>query len=86
MTELALETHSLKWSSFTKTPKHLVLSDSMLGLVDHSKLVDTKLVPLSGGRVHTLKEELLKPEYHVAKYRKVTLMVGTNDLQDLAKG
>ncbi len=52
----------------------------MLGLVDPPKLVATKLVPMSGGRVHTLKEELMKPEYHGAKYRKVT-----HNLQD-AKG
>ncbi len=78
--ELTLETHSLKWSSFTKKPKDLVLSDSMLGLVDPPKLVATKLVPMSGGQVHTLKEELMKPEYHGAKYRKVT-----HNLQD-AKG
>ncbi len=85
VTELTLETHSLKWSGFIKKPKDLVLSDSMLGLVDSPKLVDTKLVPLLGGHVHTLKEELMKPDYHGAKFRKVTLMVGTNDLQD-AKG
>ncbi len=75
----------MKWSSFTKKPKDLVLSDSMLGLVDPRKLVVIKLVLLSGGFVHTLKEELMKPEYHGAKYRKVTLMIDTNDLQD-AKG
>ncbi len=80
VTELKLETNSLKWRTCTKKPTDLVLNDSMLGLVDPLKLVDTKLVPLSGGRVHTLKEELMKPEYHGAKYRKVTLMVGTNDL------
>ncbi len=57
----------------------------MLGVVDPPKLIDTKLVPLSDGRVHTLKEGLMKPEYHGAKCRKVTLMVVTYYLQ-YAKG
>ncbi len=55
VTELTQETYSLKWSGFTKKPKDLLLSDSVLGLVYPPKLIDTKLVPLSCGHAYTTR-------------------------------
>ncbi len=78
---LTVELQASKWSIFTKTPSNIVLSDSILGDVDQSKLVNTKMVSSSGGRVQTLQDELKKPEYHGAKYNNITFMAGTNDLQ-----
>ncbi len=80
---LTVELQASKWGIFTKKPSDIVLSDSILGDVDQSKLVNTKMVSLSGGRVHTLQDELKKPEYHGAKYNNLTFMAGTNDLQDV---
>jgi hypothetical protein len=82
VTALTTDLHNSKWGSFTQKPTDMVLSDSMLSNFDQSKLVSTKVVPLSGGRVKTLHDELNKPEYYGAKFKNLTLMVGTNDLQD----
>ncbi len=69
------------WKEFTQPLKDLVLSDSMLGDVDQAKLHNTKVVPISGGRAETLRDELKKPSYHGARYNNLTIVSGTNDIK-----
>ncbi len=82
VTTLTVELQGSKCGIFTKKSCDIVLSDSILGDVDQSKLVNTKMVSLSCRRDHTLQDELKKPEYHGAKYNILTLMASTNDLHD----
>lgn len=62
--------------------KELILSDSMLRLVDPEKLMDSKLVAIPNADIKKLTEEIEKPEYENKRYDRVVIMAGTNDLQN----
>ena len=79
---LTAEMASKKWQEFRTSDRDLLIGDSVISPIDENKLVNTDVKSLSGGRIHTVKAELEKLHASEAKYNKVTLMVGTNDLQD----
>jgi hypothetical protein len=50
---MTTQMQQFKWGAYTQAgpPKDLVISDSMLGEVDDTKLDSTKVISISGGRV-----------------------------------
>ena len=99
VTSISTSVQRLNWTNFRKqdnnhnrphsgdedkTDKELVLSDSMLRLIDSGKLEDTKIVASPGADIDKILSELDKPDYNDVKYERIVIMLGTNEVQKIS--